>query len=52
MGETAEKGKRAAGAEAAGEERQRGDPCFRGIKSKRLISLYPLTLSFHMPSLF
>lgn len=40
MGGSAEKGKRAAGAETAGEERQRGDPCIRRIKSKRLMSIY------------
>lgn len=34
MGGTAEKGKREAGAKAAGEERQRGDPCIRRINSE------------------
>lgn len=52
MGGTAEEGKRAAGGETAGEERQRGDPCIRRIKSKRLISIYPLSHSFHMHNMF
>lgn len=52
MGGAAEKGTRSEGAEATGEERQRGDPCIRRIKSKRLISTYPLTLSFHMHIVF